>query len=166
MTDEEDTDTDRLVSEMEALPPYNGWSFDYMFPGYFRYYHPDSERDVFFTPDWEGDETLPIQVQDDDGNCYEEYDERFPLPREGRTGQKIFEMVRPTLDKVLAAQAQRPLELRVILSEDEIKALKNAHEHVRFHMAREFPWTVRDTAMDAIGKVIAAADALGRKVSS
>lgn len=94
--------TDRLVAEMAALPEYRGWGFSYMYPGFFCYIHPDHQLSVFFTPDWEGDETLPIQVQDNEGDCYEEYDERFPLPRDGRTGQQIFDLVRPTLDKLLA----------------------------------------------------------------
>jgi broad specificity phosphatase PhoE len=96
-----ESETARLVAEMEALPDYRGWYFSYEYPGYFCYVHPDNDFSVFFTPDWEGDETLPIEVQDDDGHCYEEHSNRLPLPRDGRTGQKIFEMVRPTLDKIL-----------------------------------------------------------------
>lgn len=94
-------ETDRLVADMEALPEYRGWQFTYEYPGYFCYSHPSNSFSVFCTPDWEGDETLPIQVQVADGRSCEEYDARFPLPREGRSAQQIFELVRPTLDKIL-----------------------------------------------------------------
>lgn len=104
-----DPDTDRLVDEMEALPDYEGWQFSYDYPGYFCYGHPDLPYRVAFTPDWQGDEELPIEVTDFcDGMYYEEYSEVLPLPREGRTGQKIFEMVRPTLDKLAKLPPSTP----------------------------------------------------------
>jgi len=93
--------TDRLVAEMMALPPYRGWRFTYEYPGYFCYSHPDDSRSVFFTPDWEADGTMPIDIQDDNGRGYAEHCDCLPLPHEGRTGQKIFDLVRPTLDKLL-----------------------------------------------------------------
>lgn len=110
-----EVETARLVAEMEDLPDYRGWHFSYAYPGYFCYGHPDNDFWIFFTPDWEGDETLPIEVQDNDGNYYEECGDRLPLPRDGRTAQKIFEMVRPTLDKLLALPPR--------MSSAEIKAL-------------------------------------------
>jgi hypothetical protein len=153
-----DAETERLVAEMEALPEYRGWRFTYEYPGYFCYSHPDNSYSVFFTPDWEGDETLPIQVQVDDGRDCEEHSERLPLSREGRTGEKLFDLVRPTLDKLLGIVAvPSTIELRVRLTEAEISALKTAHEHVRVHMVHQHPWEIRDTAMGAIGKVLTAA---------
>jgi hypothetical protein len=110
----------RLVAEMEALPAYRGWHFSYEYPGFFCYSHSDSDFSVFCTPDWEDDETLPIEVQRDDGHMVYEYGgDRLPLPREGRTAQQIFEMVRPTLDKILE---QPPSQLPV-MSDAEINAL-------------------------------------------
>ena len=97
-----DPETDRLITELAALGTYQGWRFTYEYPGYFCYSHPDNSFSVFFTPDWEGDEILPIEVQVDDGQHCAEHSSTLPLPREGRTGQKIFELVRPTLDKLLA----------------------------------------------------------------
>jgi hypothetical protein len=96
-------ETDRLVFELLELGQYQGWRFSYEYPGYFCYSRPDSKFRVFFTPDWEGVETLPIEVQDDDGDCYEEHGGLLSLPREGRTGKKIFDLVRPTLDKLSGA---------------------------------------------------------------
>ena len=43
-----------------------------------------------------------VQVSDDDGNFYEEHSPVLPLPREGRTGAKLLDLVRPTRDKLLA----------------------------------------------------------------
>ena len=95
------SEIDRLLAEMAQLPDYRGWQFTYEYPGYFCYSRPDNSFSVFCTPDWEGDETLPIEVQVDDGRTCEEHSDRLPLPREGRTGQRIFDLVRSTLDKLL-----------------------------------------------------------------
>jgi len=43
------------------------------------------------------------------------------------------------------------------LTTEEVAALRRAGEHVRVHMAHQHSWTVRDTAMGAISKVLAAA---------
>lgn len=96
-----------LVAALSAMPPYEGWEFEYMYPGFFRYYHPAVPYNVFFTPDWETDEALPIEVQTLDGDYVEEHSSCLPLPREGRTGAKLAAMVRPTLDKLLALSRGR-----------------------------------------------------------
>lgn len=51
---------------------------------------------------------------------------------------------------------EKTLDLQVSLTPGEVDALKQALDHVRVHMAHEHPWAVRDAAMTAIGKVIAA----------
>lgn len=91
-------ETDRLVAELETLPDYHGWTFVYEYPGYFGYRR--GAYTVFFTPDWEGKGTLPIEVHDDEGRVHDAYSARLPLPRAGRTGRKLFDLVRPTLDKL------------------------------------------------------------------
>jgi hypothetical protein len=98
-----DSETDRLVSEMAALPPYHGWTFTYEYPGYFCYSHSDLPHSVFFTPDWERAETLDVQVQTLDGHNFPDYGDVRALPREDRTNEKLLDLVRPTLDKLLAA---------------------------------------------------------------
>jgi hypothetical protein len=95
-------ETERLVAELEALPEYRGWLFTYEYPGYFCLSHDDVPYCVFFTPDWEGDESLPIEVQTPNGDVAEEHSSCAPLPREGRAGEKILALVRPTLDRLLA----------------------------------------------------------------
>ena len=160
-----DAETDRLVAEMEALADYRGWSYSYEYPGYFCYHHTELPFRVAFTPDWGEPETASIQVEDDDGVFYEEHSSQPSFPNEGRTGQTLFDLVRPTLDKLLALPPPAPpappapttFDLHVTLTPAEVAALQSAHEHVRAHMAHEHPWEVRDTAMGAIGKVLAAA---------
>ena len=91
-------DTDRLVAELEALPPYRGWWFAYEYPGLFCYHQADGPLSVFFTPDWSEDEEIQIEVQTEDGVCLD--CQSLLLPREGRTGEQISMMVRPTLDRL------------------------------------------------------------------
>ncbi len=93
-------EADRLVAELEALPRYRGWWFAYEYPGLFCYHQADGPLSVFFTPDWSRDEELQVEVQTEDGDCLD--CQVLPLPREGRTGEKISAMVRPTLDKLCA----------------------------------------------------------------
>ncbi len=96
-----DEETDRLVAEMEALADYRGWSYSYEYPGYFCYHHETLPFRVAFTPDWGEPETVSIQVEDDDG-IYEKHSSQPSFSNKGRTGEKLFELVRPTLDKLLA----------------------------------------------------------------
>ena len=99
MTTEE---TDRLVAELEALPEYRGWLFTYEYPGFFCLSHDAVPYVVFFTPDWEGDGNLPIEVQTPDGDVSDEHNSCMPLPHEERTAEKILALVQPTLDRLLA----------------------------------------------------------------
>ena len=87
----------QVLSELEALPTYNGWWFAYEYPGLFCYHHPDSSHSVFFTPDWSEDGEMPIEVQDNEGVCVD--DAAISVPHAGRTGQKLFDLVKSTLDK-------------------------------------------------------------------
>jgi len=97
-------ETDRLVDELRQIE-HAGWRFTYEYPGYFCFTHEERGYLVMCTPDWEVDETLPIQVQDIYGRSYSEHDDELPLPASGRTGQQIFDLVRPTLDAVGALPA-------------------------------------------------------------
>jgi hypothetical protein len=91
----------RLAAAMGALPPDRGWRFTLEYPRLFRYSHPDNDYSVFFTPDWDGEGTLPIQVEDSEGALYEKYSKQLALPRRGRTAARVFALVRPTLDALL-----------------------------------------------------------------
>lgn len=113
MTDQEEK---RLLAELKALPDYQGWTFVYVYPGYFSYLRGDTS--VYFTPDWEGDATLPIQVQDNDGNVLDEYSKSLPLPHGGRTGRKLFHMVRPTLDAIAGERVSHSTKKKTIAQLD------------------------------------------------
>lgn len=154
-----------LILAMEALPAYRNWLFLCEFPGLFCFRHPDNRFSVFCTPDWGADETLPIHVHLDDGTLLEDegLNQQLPLPREGRTAEKILELVRPTLDKLLtmpgfprtATSASAPPSRDVLhLSVRQVEALREAREYVRVHMAHEHGWTVRDEALDAIDRAL------------
>ena len=104
-TARERDEIDRLVDEVAALPPHRGWTFTYEYPGYFCLSHPELPHGVFFTPDWEHAETLDVQVQTPDGRDYPDLGAVLALPRAGRTGQRLLDLVRPTLDKLLGTLA-------------------------------------------------------------
>ena len=77
-------------------PKYNGWEFDYQYPGFFVYYK--GAFSVFFTPDWSGKGLVAIQV-----NVNDDPDDRFQgadVPFEPRTSDRLFQIVRPVLDAV------------------------------------------------------------------
>lgn len=93
--------TERLVTEMARLPTYQGWRFTYEYPGFFCYHHAALPFSVFFTPDWEAAEQLPVEVQDSNGQTLTAHCAVIPLPAGGRTGRQIFGLVQPTLDKLL-----------------------------------------------------------------
>ena len=102
-------ETDRIVAELSALPEYQGWRISREYPGFYCYSRPGARRVVFFMLEW-GHDRMAIEVQRSDGRRVEYDSDRMlhlvvrPLPREGRTGPKIFELVRPALDS-LAAEA-------------------------------------------------------------
>lgn len=63
-----------------------------------------------------------------------------------------------SLAAIIATRSKEgSLDFVVSLTADEVTALKDAHEHVRVHMAHHHPWAVRDAAMVGIGKVLTAA---------
>lgn len=155
-------DVDRLVAEMEELPPHAGWTFSYEYPGYFCYSHPKVPYTVFFTPDWDRESfftivTLPIEVQDNEGRCNTEHSSDISITPDQLVGSKLLDLVRPTLDKLLDLKESQWIDVHVKLSTQEISALQDAREHVRVHMAHQHTWEIRDAALEGIDKVLAAA---------
>jgi len=60
----------RLAQEIASRWPTHGdWAFDYMYPGFFRYYSDRLGCSVFFTPDFNEEGALDMQLQDDVGNA-------------------------------------------------------------------------------------------------
>lgn len=105
-------ETKRIIAELSAIPEHQGWRFSYEYPGFYCYSRPGGRSTVFFTTEW-GHEGMAIEVQASDGH-HVEYGNRdctqrwvqLHLPREGRTGPQIFEMVRPILDQLTSEAAQ------------------------------------------------------------
>jgi len=76
------------------------------------------------------------------------------------TAKKLSEVATPGPWQTVPCREPRENadgELRVRLSPAEVSALQLALEHVRVHMAHAHSWDVRDAAMSAICKVLAAA---------
>jgi hypothetical protein len=71
----------------------------------------------------------------------------------------------PATGTLLTTPSPPLLEVGVQLSTVEITALAMAREHVRLSMAPSYSWASRDTAMEAIGKVLNAARAARRLTS-
>jgi hypothetical protein len=85
-----------LVKPFErAHPFYKGWAFDFQYPGFFVYRHPTDDVSIFFTPDWSKKGEVDVQVNSNDEPIETE---TFPFVR-NRTAQRLFEIVRPFLDK-------------------------------------------------------------------
>lgn len=133
MTEQEEK---RLLAELKKLPDYDGWTFVHVYPEYFSYYR--APYSVYFTPDWEAEGRLPIQVQDDEGHVYEEYGKTLPLPRAGRTGAKLFALVRPTLDALART--------RVSHAAKRFAKKKTARSSIRTAYVRRYPDTGQRTA--------------------
>jgi hypothetical protein len=55
-----------LAGEFEKPPysTYKGWKFDFAYPGYFSYYHPEIPYSVYFTPGFDREGEVSIQISD------------------------------------------------------------------------------------------------------
>ena len=80
------------------LPEYKGWRSTYEHPGFIHYSHPDSDVVVCAASDFNGDAKLDIQIQTTDGHSFDD-GANDPWPHAGRTGLKMFDRIRPYLDK-------------------------------------------------------------------
>lgn len=88
-----------------ALPEYKGWSATYEYPGFINYTHPDGDIAVCATSDFNGDGKLDIQIHTEDFSQSVNDGENKPWPHEGRTAAKMFDRLRPYLDKYHPATA-------------------------------------------------------------
>lgn len=91
----------RLAEEMLKLhPEYRDWVFEFMYPGSFVYHQKRGPLSVFFTPDWNEWGMVDLEVVEwREGNP-----EVVDLPgsvgfRRERTADRLFGIVRPTLDE-------------------------------------------------------------------
>jgi hypothetical protein len=89
---------ERLVRELEENhPTYNGWTFDFMYPGLFSYCKGDETHDerVFFTPDYHDPGQLSMQVATDDYIDVPWPEVVYPEPL---TSEFLFEQARALMD--------------------------------------------------------------------
>jgi hypothetical protein len=75
---------------------YRGWLFEYVYPGFFSFYHPKSDFNIFFTPDFNEKDVVDVQVQKNDGSST---DDGGAVPFTVRTSENLFQAVKPWLDK-------------------------------------------------------------------
>lgn len=95
------SEQERLALGLKKLGHYNGWVFSYEYPGLFCYSNSGYPLRVYFTPDWDRAGTASIQVQDAEGNVYDEYSKDIPFSPIGRTAHKLFMLVKPTIDALM-----------------------------------------------------------------
>lgn len=87
-----------------AYKYYNGWGFDYMHPGFFSYYQLGGDLRVFFTPDFNEEDAVGVQVQTDDGDALDEGGvHRFKIDR---SAPALFRIVKPYLDRLAGKSAK------------------------------------------------------------
>jgi len=89
---------------------------------------------------------------------YENLIDRLTLLASGHNGVQAETRAIATLARSLKDWLEEPIQAASLsLTTQEIAALRDAHAHVRAHMAHQHSFEVRDAAMLAIGKAIAAA---------
>lgn len=90
-------------------PEYNGWTFEYMYPGYFSYYK--GYVRVFFTPDFNDKGQIDQQVQTEDGDVINDQRlEHFNGVKysEPLTVEQLFDNAKPMMDAVDKIVALEP----------------------------------------------------------
>lgn len=84
---------------------YREWRFDYEHPQFFVYHRSDGKR-VYFTPDWDSDGDVHIQVDDGDRPTQSAV---IPYP-EGLTAEQLLEIVKPYLERSFRRKLWSPRE--------------------------------------------------------
>lgn len=91
------SDDDALINEFKSkYPTYNGWLFDYEYPGYFVFYSPDYSLNVYFTPDFNTDGTVDVQIMNSDGEFLDGEEIAYQAPL---TADQLMNIVKPFLDQ-------------------------------------------------------------------
>lgn len=88
---------DPLLTEFETkYPAYNGFKFDYQYPGYYAYSNSDHSKTVYFTPDFNNEGIVDVQVSGATGDVLDTQDVPYQTPL---TADQLFAIVKPFLDK-------------------------------------------------------------------
>lgn len=85
---------------------YKGWVFAWEHPGVFVYYQMGGDLSVYFTPDFDDEGVVPIQVNDNEGHVLK--DENVPYEHPTHNGAPhqiieayhLFKIVRPHLERL------------------------------------------------------------------
>ncbi len=86
-----------LVKEFKTKhPSYNGWMFDYEYPGYYVFYSKDGLKNVYFTPDFNEKGVVDVQIIDAEGEHIGGEDIPYKAPL---TADTLFAIVKPFLDQ-------------------------------------------------------------------
>ena len=97
---------DKLVQAFEEMYKYyKGWVFAYEHPGFFIYHQMGGDLSISFTPDWNEDGQVPIQVNNINGEAEQLAEVPYEAPeRNGISYGKaeaytLFRIVRPYLER-------------------------------------------------------------------
>jgi len=100
-------DIQELVVVFESMYKYyKGWVFAYEHPGVFVYYQMGGDFSVYFTPDFDKEGVVPIQVNDNEGHTLKEEDvpyqhpEHNGVPYEQIEAYSLFKIIRPHLERL------------------------------------------------------------------
>jgi hypothetical protein len=100
-------DIQELVVVFESMYKYyKGWVFSYEHPGVFVYFQMGGDLGVYFTPDFDKNGVVPIQVTNNDGETLKvedvsyEHPEHNGVPYEQIEAYSLFKIVRPHLERL------------------------------------------------------------------
>lgn len=94
-----------LVKVFESqYETYNGWGFAFEHPGYFSYYQKTGDLTVLFTPDFNEQDVVDVQVASSDGDHFDGIGEGHPFKAD-RSAAALFNIVKPYLDRLAGKSA-------------------------------------------------------------
>lgn len=95
----------KVVKVLEDMYKYyHGWHFDYVYPGYFAYHQMGGDLSVYFTPDFNEDGKVSIQIHNSEGEVISSEEVPYVVPEQnGDPNAKagaytLFRIVKPFLD--------------------------------------------------------------------
>lgn len=101
----EEKEVQKLVKVLEDMYKYyHGWHFEYVYPGYFAYHQMGGDLSVYFTPDWNHEGKVSIQVHNSEGEWISGEEVSYVAPEQNGTSNgkvgayKLFRIVKPFLD--------------------------------------------------------------------
>lgn len=97
---EVESELSKLVEVFKrAYQYYRGWGFSFEHPGIFTYYQLGGDLTVCFTPDWNDEGLVDVQVQTSEGDCLDNQGGEHTFTT-NRTAPALFKIVKPYLDRL------------------------------------------------------------------